>query len=283
MWKREKALGYRRCKCRSSRRYEVSDRVVDRVIEVRGVMWADDEVTYADNQQSNMGEAGESCCCEIGFGRRARGHGEGHRDSGNNPRLDYIRPPPRRSPPGFVVVIIIPCSMTPYHTRPETTNPPCEQGRGRHMMLLDPSVTGSQLDRSLFPARARRLGLSHPTPHSPLPLPPPRISPLLPPKTWLGISRERAWAGGRRRNLFPSLGIPCSRLSADHLPLGNIQSSSLDSSIHFARQRRAAGETQIHKSIAITPATAIPITGSCLACLAHISHLLSLVAICGRF
>lgn len=41
---------------------------------------------------------------------------------------------------------------------------------------------------------------------------------------------------GRRRNLFPSLGIPCSRLGWRVYQLinctGNIQSSSLDSSIH---------------------------------------------------
>ena len=76
---------------------------------------------------------------------------------------------------------------------------------------------------------------------------------------------------GRRRNLFPSLGIPCSRLSADHLPLGNIQSSSLDSSI-VARRRRTGGQRGKLKFTNPLPATAIPIT-------AHVLHFL-LISCC---
>ena len=79
-------------------------------------------------------------------------------------------------------------------------------------MMLAPSVTGSQLDRSLFPSRARRP--SSPVPAwvsaslTPLPTPLPPHSPTI--QDLARYSRERAM--GRRRNLFPSLGIPCSRL-----------------------------------------------------------------------
>jgi hypothetical protein len=89
--------------------------------------------------------------------------------------------PPTTGKREIVVVVIGPYSMTPLHTRPEKTDPSCEQGRSGRPYDARSSVTGSQLDRSLSSSRARRpalggLGLSHPTP--------PRISP---PKTWLGI------------------------------------------------------------------------------------------------
>lgn len=120
-------------------------------------------------------------------------------------------------------------------------------------MMLAPlghRVTPS-IDLSFLPAPRRPtarspapslegLGLSHPTP--------PRISP--PSKTWLGIPERERW--GVEGICFPLwVSHAGCRLSADQLPLGNIQSSSLDSSI-VARKRRAvseqAGETQIHKS-----------------------------------
>lgn len=98
--------------------------------------------------------------------------------------------PPTTGKREIVVVVIGPYSMTPLHTRPEKTDPSCEQGRSGRPYDARSSVTGSQLDRSLFPSRARRPAARSPAPSSQLgvsasltPLPP-RISP---PKTWLGI------------------------------------------------------------------------------------------------
>jgi hypothetical protein len=127
--------------------------------------------------------------------------------------------------------------MTPYHTRPETTNPPCEQGRGCRpydaARPLGHRVTTRSISLSFPRPPSRPL-----SPHSPLPTPPP--PPDFPTPSTQDLARyfpRESVGGGRRRNLFPSLGIPCSRLSADHLPLGNIPRFIHPKEV--ARKRRA--------------------------------------------
>jgi hypothetical protein len=173
--------------------------------------------------------------------------------------------PPTTGKREIVVVVIGPYSMTPLHTRPEKTDPSCEQGRSGRPYDAHPlghRVTARSI--SLFapaaPARSpapslEGLGLSHPTP-----------PPHFPTQDLARYSRE-----GRRWGVE---GI-CFSLWVSHAAgyqLINYLSgiSSPARSIHppiCARKRRQRGKLKFTNPL---PATAIPITGSCLACPPHL-------------
>jgi hypothetical protein len=134
------------------------------------------------------GEVGESCCCEIGYDRRARGH-EGHRDPSNLVVL-YTTTPLNDPPNDREIVVVV---VIDHHSLQHDHIP--DPKRQTHLvnndevvahMMLTPSVTGSQLDRSLSSRPPPQPGPQLPAwkvSASLTPLPP-RISP---PKTWLGI------------------------------------------------------------------------------------------------
>jgi hypothetical protein len=189
--------------------------------------------------------------------------------------------PPTTGKREIVVVVIGPYSMTPLHTRPEKTDPSCEQGRSGRPYDARSSVTGSQLDRSL---RARRpaarspapsLGSRPLSPHSPLPSP--RISPA---KTWLGIS-GRADDGAQKESVSLS-GYPMqlgvyqliNYLSGISSPARSIHPSIIVRKSRVRGGHRGSGG---NSNSQIMPATTIPTTGSCSCLTMSCSHL---VAIC---